>query len=465
MMTFLGDEELLIQGLDREKTRAVIGKAMDSGQISTAEIASIVPANIHTRPGGMAKLMSWVTSVLNHLGIVIGISKLAVRKPISPRDPKTEASFLLDSRVHPVKPAHKPASKPETRQAEDEEPDEGETEQEFEEPELDSEEELEPDFVHNGSNEPLRRFFVDIKQYPLLPHATVVALAEKFVRTGDLEIRNKIVCHNLRLAANIAFRNRGRGLDVEDMVQEGALGLVIAAERYDPSLGFHFSTYATWWVRQKISRAIHDQALVIRIPVHIHEKRKKFNDAVRDLTIALRREPTIEEIAAETGESVKATKNVLASFKLDALSLETVLNPQSWSSSDALTLGETLSDDSSLAPDSGMDAFELFEQKVRMFKDFIKYLHMSSLPPRSIEAFLMYYGLHDRDANAEHTLESVAECLDGVTRERVRQRIASVWQSLKDDEMAWTEDALLLELEHLATLEGLLGRKAHLPKL
>lgn len=238
--------------------------------------------------------------------------------------------------------------------------------------------------------------------YPLLDDDKVVELAIK-MRNGDIEARNLLINSNLRLVISIATKYRGRGLGLNDLFQEGVIGLTTAANRFDPGKGNKFSTYATWWVRQAVTRAINDKGRNIRIPVHIQEKLYHLSSATRELRGILGREPRIDELAYKMGLSEKQITE-LYSYKNDTVSIHTKVSD----------------DDTELEhfiPDNGNSLDEeLFGGITR--GEFLKFFHDIGLKDREIEVLLHRFSMNSEDES--QTLQVLGDKY-GVTRERIRQ--------------------------------------------
>jgi len=246
----------------------------------------------------------------------------------------------------------------------------------------------------------LQLFLREAGRHPLLTAAQEVELAKK-IEGGDLLAKQRMIQSNLRLVVSIAKNYRNQGLPFLDLIQEGTLGLIRAVEKFDWRRGYKFSTYATWWIRQAVARALADKARTIRMPVHIVERLQKMNRAERNLWATLGREPTLEEIADEANLPLQQAKEVRAaaraSTSLDAPVGET----------DDAVLGDFVAGDGPL-PD------ELVEDSLRSETLAVA---LRSLPDRHRAVVILRYGLEDADPK---TLEEIGRRL-GLTRERVRQ--------------------------------------------
>lgn len=252
------------------------------------------------------------------------------------------------------------------------------------------------------SGDSIQMYLREIGKVPLLTGEEEVSLAKR-KEAGDIEASKRLVEANLRLVVSIAKKFTGRSLSLLDLIQEGNIGLFRAVEKFDYRKGYKFSTYATWWIRQAITRALADQSRTIRIPVHMVETINKFQQIQRQLIQDLGREPLPEEIAAEMGESVDKIRHVMK-ISQDTVSLETSVGEDDEDS----TLGDFIEDVKTVSPDK-VAALQLLRDDVRAI--------IESLSPREQKILEMRFGLNDGVA---HTLEEVGQEF-GVTRERIRQ--------------------------------------------
>jgi RNA polymerase primary sigma factor len=262
------------------------------------------------------------------------------------------------------------------------------------------------------SDDSVRMYLSEIGNVPLLTAEEEVRLARAIAK-GDKTAKSKLAEANLRLVVSIAKKYIGRGLSFLDLIQEGNIGLFRAVEKFDPERGFKFSTYATWWIRQAITRAIADQARTIRIPVHMVETINKFTHTQRRLVQELGREPLPEEIAAEMGMDLKKVDHIMK-ISQDIVSLEAPVGAE-----DDSKLGDFIEDDESISPDEATNRQILKENIHEM---------LQYLSPREKKIIKMRFGLGD---GVGHTLEEVGREF-GVTRERIRQIEAKVLQKLHD---------------------------------
>ena len=260
-------------------------------------------------------------------------------------------------------------------------------------------------------NDPVRMYLKEIGRISLLSSEEEANISKR-VADGDEEAKRILAESNLRLVVSIAKRYVGRGLLFLDLIQEGNIGLMKAVEKFDYDKGYKFSTYATWWIRQAITRALADQARTIRVPVHMVETINKMSRIQRQLTLELNREPSDEEVAKKMGISVEKVREVLK-ISQEPVSLETPIGEEEDSH-----LGDFLKDESSLSPE------EYTENEI--LKEEIKEVLMS-LQAREQEVLELRFGLIDGTC---HTLEEVGKKFN-VTRERIRQIEAKALRKLR----------------------------------
>ena len=260
-------------------------------------------------------------------------------------------------------------------------------------------------------DDPVRMYLREIGKIPLLTYDQEIELA-KGVLAGDEEAKKKLSESNLRLVVSIAKKYVGRGMLFLDLIQEGNMGLIKAVEKFDYTKGYKFSTYATWWIRQAITRAIADQARTIRIPVHMVETINKLIRTSRHLLQQLGREPTPEEIAKEMEISVEKVVEI-QKIAQDPVSLETPIGEE-----DDSHLGDFIQDDDSPAPQDSV-AYTLLKEQLEEV--------MGTLTPREAKVLKLRFGLEDGKAR---TLEEVGKEFK-VTRERIRQIEAKALRKLR----------------------------------
>ncbi|TCP53337.1 RNA polymerase RpoD-like sigma 70 subunit [Tumebacillus sp. BK434] len=260
-------------------------------------------------------------------------------------------------------------------------------------------------------NDPVRMYLKEIGRVPLLSAEEEINLALR-IEKGDEEAKRRLAEANLRLVVSIAKRYVGRGMLFLDLIQEGNMGLIKAVEKFDHQKGFKFSTYATWWIRQAITRAIADQARTIRIPVHMVETINKLIRISRQLLQELGREPTAEEIAAEMDMSPDKVREILK-IAQEPVSLETPIGEE-----DDSHLGDFIEDQDALAP-ADAAAYELLKEQLEDVLD--------TLTEREENVLRLRFGLDD---GRTRTLEEVGKVF-GVTRERIRQIEAKALRKLR----------------------------------
>ncbi len=257
----------------------------------------------------------------------------------------------------------------------------------------------------------VRMYLREIGRIPLLSTEEEVRLAKR-IEKGDIVAKKHLAEANLRLVVSIAKKYIGRGLSLLDLIQEGNAGLMRAVEKFDYKKGYKFSTYATWWIRQAITRAIADQARTIRIPVHMIETINKLIRVQRQLVQDLGREPTPEEIAQEMGIELDKVEHIMK-ISQETVSLEAPVGEEEDSK-----LGDFIEDDKNLSPEDNA-INQLLRGHVNEF--------LAELSPREQKILRMRFGLED---GRTHTLEEVGQEF-GVTRERIRQIEAKALQKLR----------------------------------
>jgi len=284
------------------------------------------------------------------------------------------------------------------------------------EEEVDGEEDLlsQEQYFDDASDDSVRLYLREIGKIPLLNAEEELALAQKVV-SGDKKAKDKMAEANMRLVVSIAKRYSGRGLDFLDLIQEGNTGLLRAVEKFDPDKGFKFSTYATWWIRQAITRAIADQARTIRIPVHMVETINKLLRTQRRMTQELNREPSIEELAKELEMEPEKVEYVMK-IKQDITSLDAGVGRDG--DDEDSVLRDFIEDEEGVTPEESA-ASQLLKEQVQAI--------LSTLSDREQKIIKMRFGLEN---GKSHTLEEVGQEF-AVTRERIRQIEAKALAKLR----------------------------------
>ena len=266
-----------------------------------------------------------------------------------------------------------------------------------------------------GTEDPTRLYLKEIGTIPLLTAEEELELARRKDQ-GDAWARKRLIESNLRLVVSIAKKYTGRGMSLLDLIQEGNIGLIKGVEKFEPDKGFKLSTYATWWIRQSVTRALADQARLIRMPVHMVETIGKITKTQRKLTLEYGREPTTLEIAEQLGMPEEKVREILQYAK-EPTSLDTPIGDE-----DDTNMGDLVADTTIETPEASMEKAMLSEGLKEMMKD---------LKPREQEVIILRYGLED---GRPRTLEEVGKQLN-VTRERIRQIEAKALRKLKRKNM------------------------------
>ncbi len=255
-----------------------------------------------------------------------------------------------------------------------------------------------------NADDSVKIYLQQIGKIPLLTAEQELEVAKKIKETNDEHAKEVLVNANLRLVVSIAKKYIGRGLSFLDLIQEGNMGLMKAAEKFDYAKGYKFSTYATWWIQQSITRAIADKSRIIRLPVHMIETLSKIKKVTVDLTTETGKVPSKEEIAYRVGIPVNKLTSLIKAAQ-STISIETPATAKDESSK----LGDFIVDESTISPDTRVSQENLFEDIQKM---------LNQLSPKERDVLIMRYGLND-DGNRK-TLEEIGSRY-GVSRERIRQ--------------------------------------------
>ena len=274
-------------------------------------------------------------------------------------------------------------------------------------------------------NDPVRMYLKEIGKISLLSLDEETELSKK-IAEGDEMAKNRLAESNLRLVVSIAKRYVGRGMLFLDLIQEGNIGLMKAVEKFDATKGYKFSTYATWWIRQAITRALADQARTIRVPVHMVETINKMARIERQMTLELNREPTDQELSKKMGLSVEKIAEI-RKISQDPVSLETPIGEE-----DDSHLGDFLADERTMSPED-FATYEILKDELRQVLD--------TLTTSEKEVLELRFGLFD---GSSHTLEEVGKKFK-VTRERIRQIEAKALRKLRHPSRAKKLKDFLIE--------------------
>ena len=257
------------------------------------------------------------------------------------------------------------------------------------------------DNISVGCQDPVKLYMMDIGTVPLLNAEKEIELGKR-IQSGDKEAFNELVSANLRLVVSVAKKYVGRGLDFLDLIEEGNLGVIRAAEKFDPDMGYKFSTYATWWIKQVISRAIGDQSRTIRIPIHMHDSINRYNAACEKLYRSLGRIPTDEEVARDMDVSLEKIENI-RSAEYNLVSLEAPI-----AADKETTLKDFVKDETFVTPEMNIEQISDSEVVSKL---------LEGCTDREKMIIFLRFGLNGDEGQ---TLESIGKSL-GITRERVRQ--------------------------------------------
>ncbi len=271
--------------------------------------------------------------------------------------------------------------------------------------EVERDEEIVPDSVV--------AYFKQVGRFEVLPHREVIRLSKRFRRTGDLKAREKLIVHNLRFVILIAKRYAGYGLDFLELIQEGNIGLIKAVERFDPSFGYTLTTYARWWIRQSIARAVSNHGKTIRLPIHVLDRRRKVLRIAGELTEQLERPPTDTELSLAVEESVEFISYCFN--PVFAVSLDTPL-----ALDNAKTIGDTIPDENAVNPSARVED----ETRAVCIEQALRTLTKK-------ERVILKHRFGFLDGGRQFTLEEIGQMFK-VTRERIRQIEARALRKLRN---------------------------------
>lgn len=466
---FLNAKLLREQGLVPDALGILLA-AKAKGHISPQQIGTLIPAEISQDNEKLRTTMRWITQLLGAINIKIVIGEVHYKKPEShspetsysrrPESPSSNRGKLpaLFNSTGLSETASEEPSKEALLEMEKDDETEGE-----ESEHADPNGEFIPKFIFDRESGVSNPYYRAVKDHKFLKHQDLLELARRWHMHGDYEARNTIVVHNLRLSMKIAAHYMGRGLDYDDLVQEGNIGLMVAAERFDPEKGFHFTTYATWWVRQHMVRAIQNFKDIIRMPVHATEALNKVLKITCELGMELQREPTLEEVAARAELEIDKVKKILHQLKVPVVSLEELAYSASSKDSD-VTIGDHIIDNCFPSAVTALEAKEDLERASLTIRTLLATIKALPMSEKAKTAFSMYYGLNGHPEGA--TLESIAQDSGfGVTRERIRQMNAKVWETLAKYGVSMNDEKLVAALTRVHDLENIVGNEADLSPL
>jgi len=302
--------------------------------------------------------------------------------------------------------------------------------------------------------DPIPLITYHMRRHKLLGRAEQIDLARRVQDEDDQRARDLLVSHNLRLVRKIASRYTWSKLELADLIQEGSIGLMTAIEKFDYTKGFTFSTYATWWIRQGITRAIADQSNLIRIPVHLQDSAQRIRRAMKIIATEEGRPPTVSEIAIAVDMTPDHVKNILKVMRMTFVSIDT---PPGESRENQPDLHELLADEFSVPADTILLAREELAESCERINCLTEALYGDeSISERNREIFMDSYGLGG--TFIRRTLEQVGDKYD-MTRERCRQIVAKCWEKLQLKGIDMDHDSLIEEYVRIGELEKL-ARKA-----
>lgn len=461
---FLNARILQEHGLKPEALGVLLA-AKDKGYISPQQIGALIPAEISQDSERLRPTMRWITQLLSGLDIKIVIGEVHYKKPES-RSPETsyslrpKSSSSNEGKPQALSHSTETSGEPSKEDLIDSEKDgESTTNGEFV-----------PRFIFDKESGVTNPYYRAVKNHKFLKHEDLLELARRWQKYTDYGARNTIVVYNLRLSMKIAAHYIGRGLDYDDLVQEGNIGLMVAAERFDPEKGFRFTTYATWWVRHHIVRAIQNFKDIVRMPVHATESLNKILKITCDLGKDLQREPTLEEISVRAEMDVDKVNKILHQLKIQVVSLEelafcdSLINSHYSHSGKTPLVADSIIDRSFSSPVTALEEKEELEKASLTIRTLLATIKALPVSEKIKTAFKMYYGLDGHPEGA--TLESIARTSGfGVTRERIRQMNTEVWEELAECGISMNDEELFAALQKVHDLENIVGIEADLSTL
>lgn len=439
----------LLSGELNPNAAEVIEAAIQKGKINTGTLAAILPTSVTSNQKKLAKLIGNLSGVFRRIGVTIVVGKSEIVEQVGPETlllPMTSAEKKLFDTSQSVADDGWGVLEP------------GpviEVQAETDAPDIPLEElQIDVTDIRNWFSFYLRL----VRQHPLLTPAQELELGNK-AHAGDLAARNTLALHNMRLALSIARKYINRGVSFEDLVQEGNLGLIRAAEEFDPCKG-RFTTYATWWVTQHITRYIEDNKSDIRYPVYLHEQRQKLRKIEESLVSELGRLPTLEEIQGRA-RHLQNLDQVLAMINDVVMHLDAPSNLTSGGATfDGKAVHDFIADRVVANGDLRLDAKEQLEHSAGLIRGLVVCVReLIDISDDCKKRFLMYYGL---DGYPEgRTLEDIGQ-ICGITREAVRQSAVRVWAAVKERGSEFDDKILARELHKVFELEKIVGEEARL---
>lgn len=424
----------------------VLQAALARGKLSVFEIAALLPKGVRRDRERFSEIITWLTRFMTSRGL-----KLVTDR----EEPKHREQYPIRK---PVKQLHFRIPKA----AEDNETSEPKIQEGLLAP-IPNKWVCKGKSKKNKNYDPLIEIYKkEMARYALLTTPQEQELGRRIQGGQDGEARNELVVHNLRLVFSIAIRYQ-KVMDLYDCIQAGNIGLMTAAGKFNPTLGFKFSTYATWWIRQGITREIANAANLIRTPVHMREIYWDITKAIRALESKLDREPTEKELAAETGIAEHRLSLILFRMKAQLVkSLDDDMGGYSGGSlgeESGMTLGDEVAEQRSLSPELILEAKEELQAAQDRVKHILQEIATSlDVSGRNAEVFKTFYGFDG--LGKRRTLEATAQLFpnetgEPLTRERIRQIIATIWSKVDERDGDMDHDKLLEELNRIELLSRL----------